>query len=120
MRLCRCVPDPQAFILKCRDVIEYRIQERIAVFHLLWAWNKPCRDDKPFLVVQVRRQVVDDIDKDPTVRVFVAVELSTIKRELHKNIIILDCPSFDSFQIIATAGSVIVLPDLPTMRSGIL
>lgn len=63
---------------------------------------------------------MDDVDKYPTIGVLVLVELSTIERELYENVVILNLPSLDSFQIIATTGGVTVLLDLPTMRSGIL
>ncbi len=63
---------------------------------------------------------MDNIDKDPTVRVLVVVELSAIKQELHKDIVILNLSSFNSFQIIMTTGGITVLLDLPTMCSGIL
>src|SRR5216684_4390659 len=120
MSLCRSVPDPQAFVLKCRDMMENWIEERVAIFHLLWTWNKPHRDNEPFLVAQVRRQIMDNVYKDPAIRVLVMVELSAIERELHENIMILNPSSLDSLQIITTACSVIILFDFPTTCLGIL
>ncbi len=120
MSLCRSILDPQAFVLKCRDVMEYWIEERVAIFHLLWTWNKPCRDNKPFLVAQVGRQIMDNIYKNPAIRVLVVVELSAIERELHENIVILNPSSLNGLQIITTACHVIILLDFPTMHLGIL
>ncbi len=63
---------------------------------------------------------MDDIDKYPAIGVLVLVELSAIEQELHEDIVILNLPSLDSFQIIMTTGGVTVLLDLPTMHLGIL
>src|ERR1700747_1742056 len=60
---------------------------------LQWFWS-------PLYVTQVGRQIVDNVDKNPTIRVLVVVELRTVKRELHKNIVFLNFSSFYSFQII--------------------
>jgi len=94
-------------------VVEHWIEKRIPILHFLGAWNKSCRDDQPFLVAQIRGQIVDDVDKYPAIRFFVMIELGTVKRELHKYVILFNRSSLDSVQIIAAAGSVTVALDLP-------
>src|SRR5258708_12289075 len=59
MSLCRSIPDLQAFVLKRRDMMENWIEERVAIFHLLWTWNKPPTANNPFLVFQIVRQIMD-------------------------------------------------------------
>src|SRR6266481_1317562 len=101
-------------------MVEHWIKERIAVFHLLRSWNESCWDDKTLCVAQTRGHVVENIDKDPAVRVLVAIQLSTIDGQLYKNIVLLNLPRLDSFQVIPTTGGIVVLPERPTMRPGIL
>src|ERR1700722_2426510 len=107
-RVALSIPDLEAIILNCSQMMKRREKVGIDYFGRVWSTNDSADKYMLFLVSTVRRVIENNPDINPGIRGLVLIELSTVNGKHECDVAILDFPFKNIVKVVATAKNIII------------